>query len=740
MFKNIFIILLFFYNFAYAEVVENIKISGNERISLETIKVYGEIEIGKDYTNFDLNNVLKNLYSTDFFEDINLNLENKTLNIILKEYPTINEITLNGEKSKRIRDVIFDRLSLKEKNSFISSKLNNDINLIKKIYASLGYNFVTVDTKVEKFSQNRINLSFIIIPGNKTYIKKISFIGDKKISDKRLRDIIVSEEKKFWKVLTKNTLFNQSNIDLDKRLILNYYKSIGYYDVQVLSSNAEIDNNNYSNLVYTINAGKRYKVNKISTNISDVLDKEAFKPLQNVYAEFIGKYYSPFKVQKLLEAVDLLVLNNDLQFIEHSVNEIIEGENIEIRINIYEGNKDLIEKIIVKGNSVTDEAVIRSELLLDEGDPYNNLKLDKSVARLKARNIFGNVKVSVTDGIKKDKKIINLEVEEKPTGEISAGAGIGTEGASLAFSISENNWLGKGINLSTDFELSAETFSGGITVVDPNYNYSGNSLNYFVKNTKNDKPDSGFENNIISTGIGTKFEQYNGVFLSPELSFSYDDLKVNSTASNSLQRQKGTFSDLIFDYGITSDKRDRVFGPTDGYIASFNQALPIAADSPSLRNTFSLNKYISLNPNLIAAFKFYGSAIHGLNDKDVRLSKRLYSGSRLRGFERGRVGPKDGVDYVGGNYVAVSNFEVNLPNLLPDSSKTDIGLFLDAGNVWHVDYSDTIDDSNKLRSTIGVNANWQSPVGPMNFVLSQNLSKANTDKTETFNFRLGTNF
>ena len=724
-----------------AQPIEKINLIGNERISLETIKVYGEIELGKDFSENDINIVLKNLYSTNFFENISISVKGNILEIFVKEYPIINTLEVVGENSKNIKNLLLERLSLKSKAAFIENKLNDDTQLIKKIYSSLGYNFASVDVKIEKFSENRLNLLFTIDKKNKTYIKQISFIGDKQIKNSKLRDIIVSEEYKFWKILSKNTFLNLSNIELDKRLLTNYYKSLGFYDVQVLSNQAEINKENLGKLVYTIQAGNRYKVNKITTNISNVIEEKIFESLQNTYLNLVGKYYSPFKVKKLLDEVDLIIANNDLQFIEHSVNEILNDKSIEIIINIYEGDKNLVEKINIQGNTVTDETVIRSELLIDEGDPFNKLNLEKSIARLKSRNIFGEIKTIISDSSKPNQKIIDIKVEEKPTGEISAGAGVGTSGGSLSFAISENNWLGKGINVSTNLDLNSETFSGGFFLTDPNYNFTGNSLTYFISNTKNDKPDSGFKNNIISTGIGTKFEQYKDIYLSPNISFSYDDLKVENSASSALKKQKGTFSDISLDYAITNDKRDRAYGPTDGHILTFSQSLPIYADAPYIKNSISLSKYHSLNPNLTAAFKFYASGVNGLNNEDVRLSKRVFlSSSRLRGFENGKVGPKDGVDFVGGNYASAANFEINLPNLIPESLKTDVGLFLDVGNVWHVDYADNIDDSNKIRSTAGITTNWLSPVGPMSFILSQNISKKDTDVTQSFNFRLGTTF
>ena len=724
-----------------AEIVQKLEVKGAQRFTDETIKVYGEISFGKDYSAFDLNQILKNLYKTNFFEDVKISLSNGVLDITVKEYPLINSIDLKGEKSNEVKKSILKLLQLKAKESFRENILSEDISIIKKIYGTVGFNFINVEAKIEKFSDNRVNLTYFLDKGKKTSISKINFIGDKKIKDKRLRDVIVSSESKFWKFLSKNIYLNYKNIDLDKRLLLNYYKSLGYYDVQVLSNNAEISETNLTNLTYTINAGTRYRINKISTNVSDVLDKKLFLPLQNNFTKIIGKYYSPFKVKKLLDELDILIASNDLQFVEHSVNEILEGSSVEIKINIFEGAKQLVEKITIIGNSVTDEAVIRAELLLDEGDPFNNIKMDQSIARIKARNIFGAVKNKIMEGSSKDQKIIEIMVEEKPTGEISAGAGIGTNGGSVAFNITENNWLGKGVNTSFNVDLSAETFSGGLSVTNPNYNFSGNSLTYFLQNTSNDKKDSGFENNIITTGVGTSFEQYQNIYLAPNITFSHDVLKVQSTASDSLKRQKGEFTDLSFDYRITLDNRDKVYAPTDGYISSFSQAVPIYADSPYIKNSYALSKYKAFTSNAIGTFKIFATAINGLNDEDVRLSKRVrLSSKQMRGFEPGKIGPKDGKDYIGGNYAASTNFELNLPNLLPESTKTDVGVFLDFGNVWLVDYNKTLDGSNKIRSSAGINTSWSSPVGPVSFVFSQNLAKASTDVTESFNFLLGTTF
>tara|TARA_A100001011_G_scaffold385304_1_gene459083 strand:- start:9005 stop:11224 length:2220 start_codon:yes stop_codon:yes gene_type:complete len=738
--KKILFIILFIFTTANAAEITKLEVIGNDRVSKETIKVYGDIKIPKNYNTNDINLIIKNLYETGFFENINIKLQNNTLIVNVKEYKVINEIIIKGEKTKKYKEAMLELISSKKNGPYTKNKINNDVDIIKKLYSSIGFNFSEVTVREEDLGLNRINLYFVLERGERSKIKKISFIGDKKIRDRRLRDIIVSEEYKFWKFITKNVYLAKQNIDLDKRLLSNYYKSIGYYDVQVLSNNIELVGSDIE-VNFTINAGTRYKFVKFETEVSPTFDKELFSKIQKDYKKNIGEYYSPFKVKKILDNLDLIIASNNLQFVEHSVSETLVGDGIQVKVNIKEGKKETVERINIKGNSVTNENVIRSELLLDEGDPFNNLKLEQSLAKLKARNIFGIVESNVSKGSEEDLKIIDISVEEKPTGEISAGAGVGTEGASFAFNVTENNFLGNGIKFITSFNVSEESLKGQIQVNNPNFNYSGNALNLRISSLTNDKPDSGYENSAITLGAGTKFEQYKDIFIAPNINLNSDKLTVQDTASSNLKKQAGTFTDLTLSYQISSDKRDRAFMPTSGYLTSFSQELPIYADSPFIRNSFGSNIYRSLTEDIIGSAKFFVSGIHGLDDKDVRLSKRQnLSTSRLRGFESGKIGPKDGNDYVGGNYLASLSLETTFPNLLPESSKIDVGAFLDMGNVWHVDYSDEIDDSNKIRSSVGINTSWISPVGPMSFIFAQNISKASTDITEGFNFRLGTTF
>ena len=735
------VIFLFSSNLS-AEVLKKLEVQGNSRISSETIKVYGDIELNKNYSGDDINNIIKKLYDTKFFSKISTNFSNNTLKIIVEENPIINTIIIDGEKAKKIKKVILEVISLKEKSSYVESDIKNDIETIRSFYKSLGYYSAEVEARSQVIGDDkkRLNLIFSVNKGEKYRIAKINFIGDKKVKYKRLRDVIASEEHRFWKFISRNVYLNAERIELDKRLLKNYYLDKGYYNVQVVSSSAESKTETDIELTYSINAGERFRIKKLSTDIDPVFDTTIFQELAKEFTNFAGDYYSPFKIQKILAKIDDIVDDNELQFVQHSVSETIGEDGVDIIFKIFEGPKVQIERVNIFGNTVTRDSVIRAELLVDEGDPYSKIKLNKSISNIRARNIFKKVSEKIIAGSTNDLKVLEIRVEEKPTGEIMAGAGVGTEGTSLSFAIKENNYLGKGLGVDATMNLTEESLRGALLLSDPNYKYSGNLVYGGVSSTKTDRPDSGYENTVINFNLGTKFEQYEDIYFTPGLDLSFDDLRVDSSASTALKNQAGEFTEFTFNYGLERDKRDKSFMPTDGNIISFSQGVPVFADQASLLNRLSFSQYHLFSENVIGALKFYGATITALDD-DVRLSKRLRMPSkRLRGFDSKNIGPVDQGDYVGGNYVAALNFEAQLPNLLPENTQTDVAAFLDFGNLWSVDYDSSVGSSSKIRSSVGITTQLWTPIGPVNFVLAQALSKAESDKTQTFKFQIGTSF
>ena len=738
-----FVFLAFAFNSANAEILKKLEIIGNSRISNETIKVYGEIEINKDYSDDDLNTVIKRLYDTRFFSDISTSFSNGVLKINVKENPIIDTIMIEGEKAEKYKKAILKRLVLKEKGSYIESDINQDVQTIKNFYKFLGYYTAEVAANIQELGddKNIINLIYSIEKGARNKISKVYFIGDKgKAREKRLRDVVTSEEARFWKFLSRNIYLNPDRIELDKRLLKNYFLGLGYYNVEVLSSSVELKNESNVELTFTVNAGQRFRIKKLCTDIAPGFDKTIFKNLSSEFNKIAGTYYSPFKIKKILSKIDQIIDNNKIQFVQHSVSETLDKDGIDIVFKIFEGRKIQIERVNIVGNTVTNDSVIRSELLVDEGDPYSDVKVEQSISRLKARNIFKKVEYKLDDGSSKDLKVMEIKVEEKPTGEIAAGAGVGTEGTSFSFLVKENNYLGKGLRLDASLNMSENAIRGGLSMEEPNFRNSGNLVWGGLTNTKTDKPDSGYKNSLTNFNLGTKFEHLTNLYVSPNISLTFDDLTVTADASSSLKKQAGNFTELTFGYGIEKDNRDRPFMPTSGSIVSFHQGLPLYSDQASIFNAIYYTKYHLFTENVIGALKFYGANVIAVED-DVRLSKRLHIPSRrLRGFESQKVGPKDGADYVGGNYATAINFEAALPNLLPESTQTDIAIFMDAGNLWSVDYDSGINDSNGIRSSVGVSSNVYTPIGPLSFVFALPMTKQSTDTTQTFKFQIGTSF
>ena len=726
---------------SYSEVVNKVEVKGNQRITLETIIIFGDIKTGENYDESDISLLIKKLYETNFFSNISAELINNQLIINVEENPIINSIVFKGEKANKYTEGINRIITLKEKTSFLRNIVKSDINKIREFYRYLGFYFVKIDLEIEKLNKNRVNMTYSINKGERAKIAKIYFLGDKKMRNRKLRDIITSQENTFWKIFSKNVYLSKERVELDKRLLKRYYKNKGYYEVDISSSNVEYSKGEGFVLTFSVNAGKRYRFKKISVNVAKALDKSAFISLQTEFNKTIGKYYSEKKLTTILEKIDKLSQQKELQFINHRLDETLEADGVAVIIDIFEGRKFTVERINIKGNNVTNDAVIRSEMLIDEGDPYSALLLNKSINNLKAKGIFGKVEKKILEGSSLDSKILEVKVEEKATGEIMAGAGVGTDGTSVMFAVKENNWLGKGINLKSSLSLNAQSISGSIAMRNPNYNYTGNAVFSSLDISSMDKTtNSGFESATTGFSFGTEFEQYEGVFLSPTIRAKFEKIDVQSSASDKIKKMEGNYKNVDFNYSITLDKRDQRFETTSGHKISFVQSLPIVQDSSSILNGLTVSKYFEFSEDVIGALKIYGRSLHGIDD-DVRLSERLFIPQRrLRGFDTSKVGPKDASDWIGGNFATAVGFEAKLPNLLPESLKTNVSAFIDTANLWGVDYSDSVNDSNKIRSSVGLAADVWTMVGPLSFTVAKAITTYDQDETETFNFRLGTSF
>ena len=748
MLKNRFSLVLFYISIlfftnkpVFSEIIKEIKVEGNERVSSETIIMFSKVSIDEDLKLEELNNIIKNIYQSNFFNDVAVTLKNNKLVITVDEFPIIENINFNGIKSKTLLEKVTRDLNLTSRSSYNETLLKKDRDKILTALKSLGYYFSSIEVIKKDLENKKINLVYEIKLGDKAKINKITFIGDKKFKDRKLRSIIISEEYKFWKFISGKKYLNENIILFDERLLKNFYRNKGYYAVEINSSFAKMYNNDEFELVYNIDAKDKYYFNDLDIKLPLDFDDSNYDELKIFFENLKGKPYSINTVSKILDKIDIISINEQYESVKATVTENILLNKINLSFNIKETERFIVEKINIFGNSITRENVIRNQLILDEGDPYNDILAKKSINEIKSLNFFSEVNTEVVDGKNLNTKIINITVEEKPTGEITAGAGFGTSGEVLEFSVKENNYLGKGLGVDTAISLSSESIVGKFNVTNPNYNNSDKSINFGLQALETDKlKNFGYKSKKMGGSIGTTFEYLEDFNLGLSTSLFVENIETDSNASARQKKQKGDYFDTYLDLKFDYDKRNQKYKTSDGYRSFYSIGLPIISENNTLNNFYNYKIFSELYEENISSLSLSLSSSHSITGDDIKLSERLYIPSRkLRGFERGKVGPKDGNDFIGGNYYAILNITSTLPQIFPNAQNVDFLTFIDVANLWGVD-DETLDDGSELRSTVGLGVEWFTPVGPLSFSLSAPISKSSTDKTETFRFNLGTTF
>ena len=740
--SSIFLFFFLIISTSLSEIVKKIEISGNERVSDETIKMFSSVSLNDDLTPSIVNNILKSLYESNFFENVTVTFLDKTLTIVVKENPVIQEIKYEGIKANRIKDQILKNLQLRSRSSFNEIILKNDKQNIKSTLKNLGYYFSEIDVYVENIDQNKVNLTYKINLGKKAKIKKISFIGDKIYKEKKLKSLIVSEEYKFWKFISGKKFLNENVILLDTRLLRNFYLNKGYFNIKINSSFAKLVNDNDFELVFNINANQKFFFNDLTLKIPDDFNIENFTDVQNFFNELKNEPYSLITVDKILKKIEKITLIEQYQSSKVSVIENFDLEKINLSFIIEETEKLFVEKINILGNNVTRENVIRNQFESDEGDPFNEILISKSINNIKSLNFFKNVQSEVIEGSAPDLKIVNISVEEKPTGEISAGAGVGTSGGTISFGVKENNYLGKGLTVLSNFTINEESLKGLLSISNPNYKNSDKAVYFTAEAIETDRlTDFGYKTNKTGFSFGSNFEFLDDLKIGIGNSHFYEKIETDATASARQKTQNGNYWDSFLNLNFDYDTRDQKFQTTEGFRSRYFLDMPFISETSTITNTYIYKVFSELYENNTSSISIFLKSTNSIKSKDAKLSERIFLPSnRLRGFERGKVGPKDGNDFIGGNYAAALNFSSTIPQILENSENIDFLMFFDVANIWGVDYFNGDDEGSQIRSSIGVGIDWITPIGPLNFTLAQPISKSSTDKTESFRFNLGTSF
>ena len=738
------ILFLYFFYLTSVFAVEikksDIKIIGNQSISKETVLNYANSK--KEILNTDdLSIFQKKLFETNFFSKVDVKISGNEVIVHLSENPIVEYLVITGlEKNQDLIKRVEKVITLKENNIFSEFLLNNDIKSIYELLSAEGYFKSTVEYKVNQIKNNKVNIFLDIKLNQKFFVKNIFFIGDKKISTSDLKSIISTTEKSWLDLFGNSSVPSVDRINFDISSLKNFYLSKGYYDVQISNGSIDIVEKNMANITFVINAGDRYVFDKIIINNKSVSLKNEDLLFFNKKTKSIeGNNYSPNSIGNLLKTFnDYFSQNNILLKTDYSLNKLSPAK-ISVTFNITDINeKRLINNIKVNGNEITEETVIRNAIFFSEGDVFNSFNISRSLDSLKSLNIFKKVNIDTKDANNTKNINVNITVEEKPTGEISAGAGVGTAGAVISFMLKESNLFGKGINSDISLSLGTEKVLGRVGLSDPNYNNKGNSLKGSLYISQYNYDNSKYDNKVIGSDISTSYEVFKDITLETGFSADLDSIDVQSGASELIKSRDGNYTTTKFFYNVYQDKRNRKYQPTSGYTAGFGQGLAtLLSDVPYISNSIFGSVYNQFADGFLGTFKYKVKSINSFGDKDIKLSDRIFlSGSELRGFTPRGTGPTVGNDHVGGNYSYSTSVATTVPNGLPDSWGTKSNIFFDAANVWGTDFSGAL-DNNKIKSSFGVGAEWVSPLGPLSVTYSVPVSKDSTDSIENFTFRIG---
>ena len=745
--NKIFLILLLiiFGNSIYANdlFIDDINISGLERIERETVISYSKLDIDDPYTNEIGNIALKRLYDTDLFSDVKIEFIDGLLNITVRENPTINLIKFIGNDKKNDADLISE-ISLRDRSIYSRSKVKKDVKKLLSLYQRSGRLSTEVIPKVETLNDNRVNLIFEINESDIVSVSRITFIGNKIFTSRELRDVMKTKSSSLFRFFSSSNNYDPDKLEYDKILISNLYKNSGYPNFTFKSSIAQlIPNKNQFEIIMTVDEGDLYEFGEVKIESKFKKLNDSF--LMQSLSVKTGDLYNADIINDDIAKIKDSASTYGYSFIQIKTDKIFDHENkiVNVAYLLDEGPKVYINKIIINGNTRTTDKVIRRQLSISEGDSYSKYLINLSKNKIQSLQFFSNVDVTEEKDEAYDKVNLIIDVEEKNTGEATIGAGYSSVSkANLQLGITEQNFLGKGQQLKFQSSFGDEFTAYDISFAEP-YLY-GRDL--YVKgdlySELQDSESVNYETEKIGLGFSFGFPlSYNNRILTKYSIFN-DKTTADSDATSYEKMLAGTSTVSSFGYSFSSDKRNSPYKPSAGYKYVLQQDIAgIGGDSFFIKSTYDHTYYKRLSKSFIGSLKLNFGHLNGYNNKYAPISSYFnLGGNRLRGFQSQRVGPKTGNSYTGGQYFYLLSTETNIDLPIENFDITST-LFLDVGSVWGLDKRfGSIDDEHKLRASMGLNFIWDSAIGPINFVFAEALQKEEADTTDTFYFDIGYNF
>ncbi len=725
------------------DIIKNIDVKGLQRISYDTVLSYAELETDTPYTNTVSNEIIKKLYDTQLFSNVSVSYLNQSIVITVEENPTINLVLFEGNKSKKDEDLIAE-IKLAERSIFSRSRIKEDVKRLLELYQRSGRLSATVDPSVELLENNRVNVIYKINESDILRVSNISIIGNSAFSDQEIKKIMTTKPPSMLRFWSSGGTYDPDRIEYDKELIKEFYNENGYVNFSFTSSIAQLDkSSNKFQIILTVSEGEQFNFGLIE--VTSKLEKIDSDLIKNNLSTNEGNIFNSKIIKESVEFIKNSASSYGFTFIQidplMTINE--KNKTVDITFNIDEGPKVYVNRININGNTRTIDKVIRRELLFSEGDAYNKFSINYSKDKIKSLNFFESVELNEERTEDLDKLNLNVNLVEKNTGSATIGAGYGDQnGSTLSAGISESNFLGKGqkVKFSTSFSSTQNLYD--ISMTEPYFNNKDLTVRGDLYSKFSDPESVNYETETIGIGFSLAFPLSSSNRITTKYSLLSSDTTADANSSSYEKLLSGTSTVSIAGYILSLDKRNSPYKPTKGSILTIEQNLAgVGGTSNYLENKISYKRYLKLGNKVTGAIKTQFGSINGYGGKYAPVNQMFnIGGKNLRGFKYGKVGPILGTSYTGGNYYYVIATETNF-DLPIDEYDISSSLFIDIGSVWGLDdrYG-SVDDEHKIRASFGLNLNWDSAIGPINFILAEPFMSETTDTTDKFSFDIGYNF
>lgn len=734
---------------AQAEVIEKMQVKGNQRLEAETIYSYLPFAVGDDVNTNAVNEAIKELYKTGFFNDVKIDLKESSVVIDVNERPAISSITFEGN-DKVDTDVLKGEVQIKVRDIYVPTKVQSDVERIKMIYQRMGLLNAKVEAVTENKRRNRVEIIFKISEGDKNYIEDISFVGNKAFSSSDLREQMMSKTKRWYRFFSSTDTFDPDRLNYDKELLRRYYFQKGYIDFAI--DDTQVSQNAEGNFIVkmTLNEGKRYRLGKVDIKSSLAgLDKEKLLKQMDLKR---GRFYQASQIESAVQKLTDELGKDGYAFVDVEP-ELTRNEKtgvVDISFKVREGSRVFINRINISGNSRTLDKVIRREFRVAEGDPFNTEKIKRSRQRIENLGYFDKVDLkTVPVPNAPDKTDLAVDVSEKSTGAFNIGIGWSTyDGIMFEVGIQERNFLGTGNIVGISASTSDSETQVDLSLTNPYFMDMPLLAGVDVYHIMHDyTDDSSYKSRTSGGALRFGWDYTERLSQTAKYTLQSDNVtQVDADASLYIKKQQGKRSTSMLGEVLSYDTRDSVINPTQGFVSSWGiDVAGLGGDTRFVRTNLSATKYFEIIDKWVLSLNASGGIIHGLN-QDVRINNAYYlGGANLRGFESGGVGARDKQtdDSLGGNWRVTATAQLMFPLGLPEEFGLRGKIFADAGTLGKPDDIDNWDDvwySSKIRASVGVGLLWRSPMGPINIDFGFPVMKEPYDKKEVFRLNFGSGF